>query len=616
VGRQQLDATVSRVDPATLKIRVTIPVGSGPTALAAGQGSLWVANQYSGTVSRIDPRRDQVRASVNVGGAPTSLTMDERRLWVGVAADGQRHHGGTLVIVTPSHLLYPQPMNVASVDPAFYNVASNPQFTGLAYDTLVNFQQSPGTDGLRLVPDLALAISAPADGGTTYTFRLRPGIRYSDGRLLRASDFRRAIERLFRVGSPGTSLYTSIVGTTACAQHPASCDLSRGIITNDTARTVTFHLTAPDPEFVFQLTEFAFSAPIPRGTPDHETGSRTIPGTGPYKIVSVSDTKIRFVRNPFFREWSHAAQPDGNPDAIVWRSVPTPQDAVAAIKHGRADWMFGLIPQAQYRQLWLQDPAQLHSSPEFAVEFAHVNTHRAPFNDVRVRQALNYAINRRTIVQLYGGPSFATPTCQPILPGLPGYRRYCPYTLHPRPNGVWSAPDMARARRLVAESGTRGERVDVWGQTDEPYIPRAVPAYFATVLRSLGYRVHLHNVPSATISNAMRRHFQLSVDGDWLAAYPDPSSYIPQFFSCDGGNNGGYYCSPPLDRQMQQASQLEINSPARAAATWTSIDRQLTDNAAWVPTVSEREVDLVSRRLRNYEYNPVWGFLADQSWLG
>jgi YVTN family beta-propeller protein len=610
------DATVSRVNPATLRIQTTIPAGSGPAALAAGQGAVWVANQFSGTVSRIDPRRNQVTASVPVGGAATSLTMDRGRLWAGVAANGQRHRGGTLVILTSGGLLSPQPGSVASVDPAFYNAANNPQFTGLAYDGLVNFQQSPGADGLRLVPDLALAIPPPADGGKTYTFRLRPAIRYSDGQPLRASDFRRAFERLFRLGSPGALLYNGIVGATVCAEHPASCDLSRGIVTDDAARTVTFHLTAPDPEFLFQLTEFAFSAPIPPGTPDHETGSRTVPGTGPYKIVSVSNSQIRFIRNPYFREWSHAAQPAGNPNAIVWRSVPSPQDAVTAIEHGRADWTWSLIPKAQYRQLHLYDPAQLHSSPEFAIEFAHINTHRAPFNDVRVRQALSYAINRNTIAQLYGGPSFAAPACQPIMPGLPGYRRYCPYTLHPSANGAYAGPDLARARRLVRESGTLGDRIDVWGQSDNPYIPRQVPAYFAHVLRSLGYRVHLHEVPFATISNVMRRHFQISIDGDWLAPYPDPSSYIPQFFSCDGGNNGGYYCSPPLDRKMQQASQFDLSNPAKAAAAWTAIDRQLTNNAILVPTVSDREVDFVSKRLHNYEYNPVWGFLTDQSWLG
>jgi YVTN family beta-propeller protein len=611
-----LDATVSRIDPGTLMVRATIPVGSGPTALAVGAGSLWVANQYSGTVSRIDPRRDRVAASVAVDGTPTSLAAGQGQLWVGVAANGPTHRGGTLTMVTTTSIGFGGAVTPASIDPAVYFAASNPQFIGLAYDTLVTFQKTPGADGLRLVPDLALAIPAPADDGATYQFRLRPGIRYADGQPLRASDFRRGIERLFRVDSPGASYFSGITGAAACAQHPASCNLSAGIVTNDAAGTVTFRLTAPDPGFLFKLTVQGFSAPIPPGTPDFETGSRTVPGTGPYKIVAVSSTQVRFARNPFFHEWSHAAQPAGNPDVILWRSVPSSQDAVTAIEQGRADWFYGLIPAAQYAQLSLQAAAQLYSSPEFVVDFIHLNSHLAPFNNVLVRQALNYAINRGTIVQMYGGPSFATPTCQPLAPGLPGYSRYCPYTLDPSSDGAWSAPDLAEARHLVRESGTLGEQVTVSGMNDEPYIPHEVPAYIAGVLRSLGYHVQLHLLPAAVITEQMRDHYQLTADGDWLADYPDPSSYLPQFFSCNGGNSNGFYCSPALDDEMAEASSLELTHPATAAALWTSIDHQLTNDAAWVPTVNEREVDLVSKRLRNYEYNPVWGFLADQSWLG
>jgi peptide/nickel transport system substrate-binding protein len=606
-----LDSTVSRVDPAALRVRALIPAGSGPTALAAGVGSVWVGDQYSGTVSRIDPRRDQVVASVAVGGGPTSLTLRAGRLWAGVAANSGSHRGGTLVIVAPGELTGPNPLT--SVDPAFYNGVFNPQFTGLAYDALVNFQQSPGAAGMRLVPDLALAIPGAADGGRTYAFRIRPGIRYSDGQPLRAGDFRRGMERLFRVHSPGTTYFMGIVGAAACARYPATCDLSHGIVTDDASGSVVFHLTAPDPEFLFKLTQFAFAAPVPAGTPGHETGSHFVPGTGPYKIVSVSHTQIRFARNPYFREWSHAAQPAGNPDAIVWRSVPTVQAAVTAVEHGQADWVAGLIPRAQYRQLSLQAPAQLHSSPEFTVDFAPINTHRAPFNDVRVRQALNYAIDRRTIVRLYGGPAFATATCQVITPGLPGYRRYCPYTLHPRPDGAYTGPDLARARRLVAESGTSGARVDLWG-VDSAYVPATVPRYVAGVLHSLGYRVHLHLIPSTSVTEAMWRGFQLSTGGDWLANYPDPSSYVPQFFGCGGGNSNGYYCNRRLDREMKAAELLELSNPAEASARWESIDREVTDAAAWVAYVNEREVDFVSKRLRNYEFNPVWGFLADQSW--
>ncbi len=198
-----LDSTVSRIHPDTLTAVATIAVGSGPTALAAGSGVVWVANQYSGSVSRIDPPRNRVAANVDVGGTPTSLTISGGRLWVAVAAATGSHRGGTLVIVTPTAIPLTS-TNLGSIDPAFYSIADNPQFTGLAYDSLVNFQQSPGDDGLRLVPDLAVSIPTPSDGGATYAFRIRPRIRYSDGQPLLADDFRRAIERLFRVGSPGS----------------------------------------------------------------------------------------------------------------------------------------------------------------------------------------------------------------------------------------------------------------------------------------------------------------------------------------------------------------------------------------------------------------------------
>jgi YVTN family beta-propeller protein len=602
-----LDATVSRVDPATMKTTATVPVGSGPAALAFAAGSVWVADRYAGTVARIDPARCREADTVNVGGYPTSLLSAAGRLWVSVTAGLGRHRGGTLTIVTTNA--------PGSADPALYDNAENPQFAGLAYDELVTFQQSAGTAGLRLVPDLAVSLPAAADGGLTYAFRIRAGIRYSDGQPLRASDFRRAIERLFRLRSPGSPLYAGLGGAAACAKAPGRCDLSGGIVADDAAGTVTFHLTAADPGFLDKLADSAFSAPVPPGTPDHETGSRTVPGTGPYQITSFSRAQVRFIRNPFFREWSHAAQPAGYPDSIVWRTMPTAQAAVSAVTHGQADWLYGQLPADAYGTLELQDPGQLHSNPQFAVEFLPLNTNVAPFNDVRVRQALNFAIDRNEIVRLYGGPDFAVPTCQPIIPGLPGYQRYCPYTAQPSPDGTWRAPDLARAKQLVAQSGTRGEVVDVWGSPDEGFVPPALPAYIAGVLKQLGYRVRLHLVPFASVTPAMRERFQLSADGDWLADYPDPGSYLPQFFGCDGGDSNGYYCNPALDRAMDQAQLLALTDPAGEKAAWAAIDRVLTDVAAWVPTVTLRDVELTSRRLGNYQYNPVEGFLADQSWV-
>jgi YVTN family beta-propeller protein len=600
-----LDGTVSRIDPETGAVAATIPVGSSPSALLAAGGSVWVANRYSGTVAEIDPRRNRVVATMHVGGTPASLATTGRRVWVAGGPGPGRHRGGTLRLVAT------QPFG--TIDPAF-QLTQTLVFTRLAYDTLITFEQAPGPAGLRLVPDLAIAIPSPTRAGTTYAFRLRPGIRYSNGRPLQAQDFRRAIERLFRVRSPGTTYYTGIVGAAACIRQARTCDLSRGIETDDTAGTVVFHLRDPDPDFLFKITVLGFSAPVPAGTPNHALRSTPLPGTGPYSIVDVSEHGLRFVRNRFFREWSHAAQPNGNPDTVEWHIASSLDEAVDAVARGGADWMLGLIPPAKLHRLQLTRPAQLHINPQFIIEFAPLNAQRPPFDDVRVRRALSYAIDRAKIVRMYGGPAVATPLCQPLPPRFPGYRRYCPYTADPGPGGAWRAPDLAAARRLVAASRTQGAPIDVWGTTDSLAVPRELPAYFARVLRSLGYRTRLHLVPSPALS-ARRRRIQLSVDGDWAPDYPASSAYLPGFFGCHGGFSSGYVCDPALDLEMQRASALQLRDPRRAAALWARIDHEIADRAYWVPTVSLRAPEVVSKRVRNYQYSPLLGFIAGQVWL-
>jgi peptide/nickel transport system substrate-binding protein len=601
-----LDATVSRIDPSTGSVKATIPVPSGPAAIVATDESVWVASADVGVLSEIDPRRNEIVSSRRVGGRPSALVSTDERIWVGTSSRGESHRGGTLVLIRLGRF--------ATIDPGlgFENAA---QFLRLAYDTLVTFQAVPGPAGLRLVPDLAVALPRPANGGTTYRFQLRPGIRYSDGRPLRARDFRRAVERLFRLRSPGASYYTGLVGAPGCERHPRRCDLPQGVETDDAAQTVVFRLRTPDPDFLYKLTVLAYSTPVPPGTPDRDIGARPFPGTGPYRFSTVNARGLRFERNPFFRVWSHAAQPAGNPDAIVWRYAPSLRSAVDDVKRGRADWLLGLIPPADLRSLQLQYPSQVHANPTPTVDFIQLNAHRRPFDDVRVRRALNFAVDRAKIADWYGGPLVATALCQPLAPGLPGYSRYCPYTRDPRSDGRWHGPDLARAKRLVAASGTLGERVDVWGSSDSVGVPRQVPRHIAEVLRSLGYRVQLHLVPFATLTHSKRRGLLLSTDGDWLPDYPAPSAYLPQFFGCRGGNSNGYFCDPDLDRRMREATRLQLTDPEQAATLWAAINRQLVDQAAWVPTVNVQFVEVVSRRVRNYQFNPVGGFIPQAAWL-
>ncbi|HEX4344450.1 MAG TPA: ABC transporter substrate-binding protein, partial [Solirubrobacteraceae bacterium] len=333
------------------------------------------------------------------------------------------------------------------------------------------------------------------------------------------------------------------------------------------------------------------------------------------RLLRRAGATITFVRNPRFREWSHAAQPAGNPAAIVWRTYPSIDAALQAVEQGRADWIFGILPPRELPRLRVDVPAQLHDNASFIVDFIPLNTHVAPFDDVRVRRALNLAIDRQRIVTLYGGPSAATPICQPLPAGFLGYHRICPYTARPAHDGVWRAPDLARARRLVRASGTRGDQIDVWGTSDNLGVPHGLPAYVASVLRSLGYRTRLRIRAGPHISYALRRTFQLSVDGDWAPDYPGPSAFLPPFFGCGGNYTNGYVCDAGLDDTMRRASAAELRAPDAAAGLWEKADRTIVDRAYWVPTVSSHAPELVSRRVGNYEVSPIWDFVADQAWL-
>jgi peptide/nickel transport system substrate-binding protein len=601
----RLDGTVTQIAAGTATVVRTIPAGGSPSALAFAGGALWVADEFSDTVMRINPTSGAVPKRVHVGGAPVSLVGTPSGVWVGTGPSGDLHHGGTLVLLDT--------LRFRSIDPQVDYETTPPGFLGLVNDTLVAYDHTAGTDGFQLVPDLALRLPQPMDDGRTYVFELRPRLRYSDGRPVRASDFARSMTRLFRVGSPGSSFFSVVVGGPACVSRPAACHLTRGVVADDGTRTVTFHLIAPDPDFLFKLA-LGFVVPIPPGTPMHEVRSRPIPGTGPYEFAQVGAKQFTFVRNPRFVEWSHAAQPNGNPDRIIWRFGLTPDAEIQAVAAGHGDWT-GDFP-SNLSPIIRRYPTELHSNVFPGGYFVQIDTRHRPFDDVRVRRALNYAVDRSVIVRLSGGSVASAPLCQVIPPGLPGYRRYCPYTLGSRADGRWTAPDLALAVALVKASGTRGERVTVWSVSDTGSPEPAAP-YLAGVLKRLGYRAAVRMLTSeqlAKLSANASSRMQLHLVG-FGPDYPSAAEIYSLFLSCHGQWAYHQFCDQRLDRTAEQAEALRLPDPRRSAKMWASIDRTLVDRAVWVPLITQRILDFVSPRLRNYEFSPVYHFLPAQAWL-
>src|SRR5207244_1141221 len=165
------------------------------------------------------------------------------------------------------------------------------------------------------------------------------------------------------------------------------------------------------------------------------------------------------------------------------------------VEQGKADWSADFVPGNLLPEVRRRFPGQVHSLVPEETDWLQLNTNIPPFDDVRVRKALNFAIDRAAIVRMDGGRLTAAPTCQLIPPALPGYRPYCPYTRRPGADGRWRAPDLARARALVAASHTRGDKVAVYGWVNHGPVCTTVVRYTARVLRELGYRAQAHIVP-------------------------------------------------------------------------------------------------------------------------
>ena len=250
-----LDGTVSRIDPDSNQVRATNAVGASPVAIAAGKDAVWVANEAAQTVVRLDPGTGDVAEVIHTGATPTGLALDTS-LWVAAQAARGAHRGGTLRV--DMALLSKERDPAVAYDTGTWNILN------LTNDGLVGFKNVGGGEGAQVVPNLSTSIPTPTDRGKTYAFRLRPEIRYSTGARMKASDVQASFERLFRAGTP-VDYFTQILGGSACLERPKTCDLSHGIVTDDEAGTVTFHLTTADGEFLYKLaTPFGWSSPPER----------------------------------------------------------------------------------------------------------------------------------------------------------------------------------------------------------------------------------------------------------------------------------------------------------------------------------------------------------------
>jgi peptide/nickel transport system substrate-binding protein len=525
------------------------------------------------------------------------------------AAAGNK--GGTLITLAtdpPS----------GSPDPQVNYTLQEWQLLILTHDGLVAFKRVGGAEGTKIVPDLAESVPKPTNGGKTWKFKLRSGIKFSNGQTLTGKDVKATFERLFKIGnSPNAGTwYNVIVGGDACVNSPKKCDLSKGIVVN--GNDVTFHLTKGDAEFLDKLAvTFAFI--LPASTPTKNVDIPP-PGTGPYKWVELSPNKqLRLVRNPYFKEWSKDAQPAGNPDEIIMKFGSSLESEVTQIENGQADWMFDIVPSDRLNEISTKYPDQVHINPITETEYFAFNTRIPPFNNLKARQGVNYATDRKALVKIYGGPKLASPTCQVLPPQFPGYKAYCPYTANPG-SGKWTAPDMAKAKQLIAQSGTAGATVKVNTQTTEPY--KSWGLYFVSLLNKLGYKASLQALsPSIQYPYVQNSSHKVQFAwSDWYQDYPAASDFLNILLGCgsfhpnsNSSPNIAEFCDKGIQAKMDHALKTGVTDPAAANKEWAQVDKLVTDKAPWVAMMNEKYINFVSKRVKGFVFSPQWYFLLDQA---
>jgi peptide/nickel transport system substrate-binding protein len=474
----------------------------------------------------------------------------------------------------------------------------------MLYDGLVAFRQAPGAAGDGVVPDLAASVPAPTDGGRSYAFRLRRGIRWSTGAQVTGSDVRRGIERLV---AAGTAPDLAIVGADTCT--PGACDLSTGVAVDDAAATVTIRLSRAAPEFMQNL---ALAVAVPGSTP-LAAGDQPLPVTGPYTVSSYRpNASLVLVRNPYFREWSHPAQPAGYPDRFVFTMDPAwGQHPDADARRPGFDWID--VRGADVGALRAQVGDRLRTSPRSVLRYLFLNTSVAPFNVLDARRAVSYAIDRAAVAANW--PAAAQPTCQRLPPTVPGYRPYCPYTLRPDASGAWHAPDLAKGQRLVQQSGTAGASVTVY---TSPLVRRAMQPV-VDAMNQIGYHAKLVPLANNDYYAYLDKHPDAQAGSNgWIADYPAASQFA-NLTTCAAARRLGdqtysRFCAPAIDATIASALDLEAQSPQIASDIWAKVDRTLTDAAPLVPLVVDGNAALVSPRLRHYEVGPS-GPIFDAGWL-
>src|SRR5215203_6142620 len=435
-----------------------------------------------------------------------------------------------------------------SLDPALSTDVPTGRAVGYLFDGLVRF-----TPDAQVVPGLARSWDISTDG-LTYTFHLRNGVKFHDGRPFSSrnvlSTFRRVLDPKTK-GGRGWPLYP-IAGAKEYADGTGGTSISGLTAPNDS--TVVIRLKEPFAIFP-KLLAMPVAAIVPDSVPQN-FGEHPV-GTGPWKFVEWKhDDYLRFAANTDYWEGRPKA------DSLMARIVPEPSTAVAEFESGNVDVLY--VPEGETKN-WEQTDekkAMLESAPALRVFYIAINTTRGPLADPRVRQALNYAVDSRAILNgiVSGRGNLAAGVIPPSLAGGDSTRKG--YTR-----------DVAKAKQLLAAAGKgSGFNLELWSSQTPPF-PRIAQAVQAN-LKEIGVNVTLVQRDASSMREAARAGQTDMALKDWFADYPDAENFLyPLLHSANKGVGGNvsFYQNAQFDQLVNNARKEQ--DEGRRTALYTQADQ-------------------------------------------
>ncbi len=481
-------------------------------------------------------------------------------------AEGGGSEGGTL---KGAYTSFPDYM-----DPQISYTAEGWTAMRPVYVPLLTYKAASEEEGAEIIPGLAKELPKVTNDGKTYTMFLREGLKYSNGEPIKAGDFKYAVERCFLTNSGGSPFYTDIVGAEKFAETKKG-GIS-GIKVNEKTGEIVINLMNPRGTFNNELA-LMFVAPVPQKTPDEDQSASPIPASGPYMITKSQPGRgWDYERNPYWAKdnGKEIEIPAGHVDKIEIEVQRNQSTQVNDVESGKLNWIFDPPPTDRYQEVKEKfEGTQFRPEPTISTYYFWMNQSEEPFNNLKVREAVNYAVDPAALERIYTGQIVGTQQILP--PGMPGYKKL---ELFPH--------DVKKAKELVAESGVKDKEVTVWTDTESPN--NDAGTYYQGVLEEIGFKVELKILNPDNYFTVIGNTSTPNLDtgfADWFEDYPHPNDFM---FLLNGENiqptnnqNFSQTNVKALNEKIDKLSEEQLGPEQEAG--YTELDEEFMKEAAWAP---------------------------------